>query len=340
MKKFNKKNYLTILMLSSVILCACNAETTIPEASTAAVETTSAETESTTESLKEEKSTETTSTEENSTETTSAEKDGQNPVMNLVGPYKDENGSSMTMTVSCLNDDEASIEIVSFGDENYKWILTGSMHSDDESNNGYITYENASKIKEIPADDSKDSVAGEEVVYENGKGRFTINDDWSISWQDENEDAGKDVKFTFDSESSTGFANMSNPIVERENLKDAEQAVGFDFNSVDIEELPDKYYITIGDETIQEFNNSKNYGEAEGIYIRKGRGHQDISGDYNEYAVIDQVDVDGKTVTMKGFEKDQYNLAIWIDGDYSYSIFGDGFLLTEEDIKKYATEIN
>lgn len=61
-------------------------------------------------------------------------------------------------------------------------------------------------------------------------------------------------------------------------------------------------------------------GEEERVFFRMSRGEDDNSGDYTEYSVVDQILVDNQKITIKG-EKDGYNLAIWEDNGYSYSIY-------------------
>ena len=58
-------------------------------------------------------------------------------------------------------------------------------------------------------------------------------------------------------------------------------------------------------------------GEDETARIRKAPGANDVSGNYNEYAETETVDVDGGSVTMKG-EDGFVKLAVWTNGDYSY----------------------
>ena len=58
-------------------------------------------------------------------------------------------------------------------------------------------------------------------------------------------------------------------------------------------------------------------GEDETARIRKAPGANDVSGNYNEYAETETVDVGGVSVTMKG-ENGLVKLAIWTNGDYSY----------------------
>ena len=55
------------------------------------------------------------------------------------------------------------------------------------------------------------------------------------------------------------------------------------------------------------------------IRFRKGTGDGDISGNYNEFAEKNDVDVEDITVHMKGSDG-KVNLAVWNAGGYSYSI--------------------
>jgi len=67
----------------------------------------------------------------------------------------------------------------------------------------------------------------------------------------------------------------------------------------------------IENEMIQAF-----YGEdGSDMLIRKALGNEDISGDYNEYAQNKTVD----GVALKGVDE-QFSLALWTDGNYTYSI--------------------
>lgn len=64
-----------------------------------------------------------------------------------------------------------------------------------------------------------------------------------------------------------------------------------------------------------EYNGSEN-----ALLYRKIEGNTDISGDYSEYAQINNKTVDGAAITLKGND-DKYSLAIWQYGGYSYSVY-------------------
>jgi hypothetical protein len=51
------------------------------------------------------------------------------------------------------------------------------------------------------------------------------------------------------------------------------------------------------------------------LCLRKAPGSDDISGDFNQYAESNAVDVDGRSVTLQGNDGQ-----VQLDGDYTYSI--------------------
>lgn len=60
-------------------------------------------------------------------------------------------------------------------------------------------------------------------------------------------------------------------------------------------------------------------GETESLRYRKSRGTEDNSGDYTVYAREETLELQGLTVTLKG-EESAFSLAVWTDGDFSYSV--------------------
>ncbi len=60
-------------------------------------------------------------------------------------------------------------------------------------------------------------------------------------------------------------------------------------------------------------------GSDNSITFRTSREKEDNSGDYNVYESIETVEINGITVTLKG-NNQTYSLAIWQNGEYSYSI--------------------
>lgn len=56
------------------------------------------------------------------------------------------------------------------------------------------------------------------------------------------------------------------------------------------------------------------------ITYRTAQGTDDISGDYNSYSEVKTVTVNGMEVTLKSDSNSCVMLAVWTDGEYSYSL--------------------
>ena len=109
---------------------------------------------------------------------------------------------------------------------------------------------------------------------------------------------------------------IANPFVECESLEKAERLAGF---SITVPETIDGYgkpVIRVIQNELAEFI----YGNGETqIRIRKGDGRKEISGDYSWYAELDEISVDGQTVTVKGNDGKIYT-AVWNSGEAGFSI--------------------
>ena len=100
-------------------------------------------------------------------------------------------------------------------------------------------------------------------------------------------------------------------------LEDAAALTGYDFTVPDsVDGYPDVTIAVLESEQLTEVQYSS--GNAR-LCLRKAPGSDDISGDFNQYAESNAVDVDGRSVTLQGNDG-QVQLATWLDGDYTYSI--------------------
>ena len=68
-------------------------------------------------------------------------------------------------------------------------------------------------------------------------------------------------------------------------------------------------------------------GEDETGRVRKARGSEDISGDYNEYA--ETVSVGGIDVLLKG-DAGLVKLAVWTNDGYAYSVSSEAGMTADE----------
>ena len=119
--------------------------------------------------------------------------DGQNPVMDIVGPYDDAVSGRAHMMVQCLGETGASVEIrwADSASECVVWRFTGEYDTASKT----IAYSDCEKAVEIF--DENGSMT-KEVLYENGLGRLVIGESYEILWQDDMEDAGKECVFRFE----------------------------------------------------------------------------------------------------------------------------------------------
>ena len=109
-----------------------------------------------------------------------------------------------------------------------------------------------------------------------------------------------------------------NGIVYVDNAEELSSYVGFPINEVSSLpfEATDIVYSAYGHELAE-----ISYANEEQIlYFRKSIGTEDNSGDYNTYNTLSEMTVKNCPITIKGND-DLYNLAIWNDGQYSYSIY-------------------
>lgn len=120
------------------------------------------------------------------------EEDGQNPVMNLIGPYMDKTSQRARMDIACEGTHGASV-VISWANsafETVRWTFSGEF--DAETNE--IAYANC--VKEIVtfAEDGSCETAME---YEGGTGALTVTENWEILWTDDVENAGEGCVFEF-----------------------------------------------------------------------------------------------------------------------------------------------
>ena len=115
-------------------------------------------------------------------------------------------------------------------------------------------------------------------------------------------------------ESETMIANGMVEVISKEELS---EAVGFPVKSA--QSLPffpqSIYYTSYWGEMAQ--IDYANGGST--ACFRQSLGEEDNSGDWNEYPAQQTITAAGCTVTLKG-ETGSYTLAIWTDGNYSYSL--------------------
>ncbi len=125
----------------------------------------------------------------------------------------------------------------------------------------------------------------------------------------------------FSQPEETGMVQLGNPLEYYDTLEEAVKAAGFDITAPEsFGKYTERCFCVINGEII-EISYSDSDGNS-GPYIRKQKGTEDPSGDYNEYSEIKQVKVGGYDVTLKG-NNGNVVLAIWTDGTCAYSATAD-----------------
>ena len=118
-------------------------------------------------------------------------------------------------------------------------------------------------------------------------------------------------------ESGENMIGMPNPYTDHDTLKEAEEDAGFEIQIPDeIRGVKAGAFRNLGTEMLEVIYYD---GENEVARVRKGTGADDISGDYVIYSEVKTVEVGEKSVTIKKEAEGCY-LAVWTDGDYSYSV--------------------
>ena len=110
---------------------------------------------------------------------------------------------------------------------------------------------------------------------------------------------------------------IPNPIVTYETIDEAKEAL--DFEPVIPGKINEEYetsHICVIDKKL--FQVTFKNGTDEILY-RMSKGNEDISGDYNEYEVTRDVDIDGIKAVFKG-NADKVYVITWSDDEFSYSM--------------------
>ena len=106
-----------------------------------------------------------------------------------------------------------------------------------------------------------------------------------------------------------------NPYVYCESLDEAKSITGFGIAAPEIllDKSLDSIIVVAGDTIELDYGNDDNM-----ISIRKAKGSEDISGDYNTYEIEETISDGDIEITVKGNEK--INLILWTNDDYTYAV--------------------
>lgn len=126
---------------------------------------------------------------------------------------------------------------------------------------------------------------------------------------------------------------INNPYANSVSLNTAEQMTGFKLEIPDIFDTTTKIYVIDQMIEVQYCDTEDNI-----IYkVRKAKGNDDCSGDYEVYQNEKTKEIQNQAVTLKG-KVDIYYLAIWQNDEYSYSFYSYNGL-DEDTITTYIEKI-
>ena len=121
------------------------------------------------------------------------------------------------------------------------------------------------------------------------------------------------------SDNGGGIAMIANPFVDYPTLDETAAAAGFGLKVPDtVEGYTEKHISVMSGIMLQVIY--KNGDDR--LFVRKEKGSDDISGDYNVYTDVTSVAVGGRTVTVKG-KDGLYSTAVWTDSGFSYAVMAD-----------------
>ena len=131
---------------------------------------------------------------------------------------------------------------------------------------------------------------------------------------------------------------VPNPYEIVDTLEEASKIAGFDLSVPATYGDYKKQVIQAIEDDMIEVIYFEEESENEGLRIRKAKGNDDISGDYNEYKNVETVKVGDYDVTEKSDGKNIF-VTTWTDGTYSYAIDIDRAELSKEDIENLISNI-
>ena len=127
-----------------------------------------------------------------SAEETESADDGQNPVMNFIGDY---GCGRATMHVEAEGADGARFTLTwaSSAAENTEWVMSGTFDEKTLS----VEYSDCVRTDYVYNEDG--SVKSQKEKYTDGHGviQFSDSDELSLTWQDDQENAGEDMTFEY-----------------------------------------------------------------------------------------------------------------------------------------------
>lgn len=122
------------------------------------------------------------------------------------------------------------------------------------------------------------------------------------------------------------------PYQEVNSLQEASKITGFDMKVPDSIGEYNNRLISVIDGNIIEVRYLSSDEQSTGIIIRKSRGDEDISGDYNTYSTNITEHIDGKDVNLRG-DGEKIFVVAWTEDGFSYAITANDYIMDKEQIE-------
>ena len=122
------------------------------------------------------------------------------------------------------------------------------------------------------------------------------------------------------------YSNMTNPFVTYDTIQEAFAGVGFAMEVPDSVEGSASGRTILGGSSLSMIEVNYHGAAGKTLSIRKARGTNDISGDYNTYSVSKKVTVGTCNVTLKGNNDGLFYVAVWTTSNYTYAVVANSGL--------------
>jgi hypothetical protein len=142
------------------------------------------------------------------------------------------------------------------------------------------------------------------------------------------------ASFTFKLQQKNDVESVAavNPYQEVNSLQEASKITGFDMKVPEsIGEYNNQLISVIGGKIIEVRYLSSDEKDT-GIIIRKSRGDEDISGDYNTYSTNITENIYGKDVNLRG-DGERIFVATWTEDGFSYAVMANDYIMDKEQIE-------
>ena len=122
------------------------------------------------------------------------------------------------------------------------------------------------------------------------------------------------------------------PYQEVNSLQEASKITGFDMKVPESIGEYNNQLISVIDGNSIEVRYLSSDEHSVGIIIRKSRGDEDISGDYNTYFTNITENIYGKDVNLRG-DGEKIFVAAWTEDGFSYAVTANDYIMDKEQIE-------